>query len=373
MRLLPDRPEIGWTPYLWLVYLAFFFFDPLARRAGGVEWVATALATVAFLPLYFRSFWVLGRQQLPLIAGMALLGALFLPVNSGASVFFIYAAGCCGFLGPPRVAVRCLAALVGLLALESWWLDVPPWGWGPGIVFSLIVGAANIHDAEVGRTRRRLHLAEEEVARLARVAERERIGRDLHDLLGHTLSLITLEAELAGRLLERDPAAALREIRVVERISREALTEVRRAVRGYRGDGGLAVELSNARLALSAAGVELDDEVVPGVLPADVDATLGLALREAVTNVVRHAAATRCRVNLQRTAGEVALEVSDDGRGGLAAEGAGLAGMRERVAALGGRVERRGDGGTTLRLVLPLAAAEAPRAGAAALVAEPAR
>jgi two-component system sensor histidine kinase DesK len=374
-RVLPDRPEIGWTPYLWLVYLAFFFFDPLARRAGAGEWTATVLATVAFLPLYFLSFWVQGARQLAVIAGMATLGAVFLPFNAGASVFFIYAAGCCGFLGSRRAAVWSLVGLIAFLGIESWWLAVPPWGWMPGVVFSLVVGAANIHGSEVERTRRRLLLAEEEVARLARLAERERIGRDLHDLLGHTLSLITLKAELAARLAERDAAAAAREIRDVERISREALAEVRQAVRGYRSGGGLAVELAHARLALAAAEVELEEDVVPGRLPVEVDAALGLGLREAITNVVRHAGAQRCRIALRRDADEVALEVGDDGRGGLAPEGAGLAGMRERLAALGGRLERSGQRGTTLRLVLPLAASpNGLDAGCApALAVEPAR
>ena len=354
LRLLPERPEIGWTPYLWLVYLAFFYFEPIVAGASREEWVATVAATLVFLPLYFRSFWVHGRAQLPIIAGMTLIGLLFLPHNAGASVFFIYAAGGCGFAGSRQTAVRCLAAIIALLLLEAWWLGVPPWGWITGVVIGLVVGAANIHDAEVQRTRRRLQVAEDEVARLARLAERERIGRDLHDLLGHTLSLITLKAELAGRLTSRDAVAAAREMGDVERISREALAQVRQAVRGYRSGGGLAVELAHARLALAAAGVELEEDVAPAALAPEADAALGLALREAVTNVVRHARARRCRVSLRQAAGEVTLEVSDDGRGGLASEGDGLTGMRERLAAFGGRLERSGDGGTTLRLSVPV-------------------
>jgi two-component system sensor histidine kinase DesK len=363
LRLLPDNPEIGWTPYLWLVYLTFFVAPAFTAAHDPLGWTASGLAVALFLYLYLRSFWLRGRDVLLPVGGMVLLGALFLPLNPGASVFYIYAAGSLGFVGPPRVAVRWLLLVVALIGVESWLADVPPWGWIPGVLFSLVIGAANIHFGEAMRTQRALNLAHDEIARLAQLAERERIARDLHDLLGHTLSLITLKAELAGRLVARDPGAAAVEIREVERISREALAEVREAVRGYRG-GGLAVELANARLALGAAGVELREDIAPLRLPAGVETVFALALREAVTNVVRHAGARHCRVALSQSARgeEVVLEVSDDGRGGAAAEGAGLAGMRERAAALGGRLERDGVRGTALRLALPLTPAPAPPA-----------
>ncbi len=361
-RLLPDLPEIGWTPYLWLVYFLAFFLEPVERRASGREWLAVALATALFLVLYFRGYWKQGVDLLPVILGQALLGVIFVPINSGALVFFIYAAACVGFTGPPRVATTWLLAVVGGFGLEAWLLALPPPTWIPGVVFALLIGAANTHFAEAHRSRRKLRLAQDEVERLAKLAERERIARDLHDLLGHTLSVIALKAELAGRLLARDPAAAATEIDEVQRISREALSEVRRAVEGYR-ERGLPAEVAGARRALQAAGVSFECELEPPRLPAAVEGVLALALREAVTNVIRHAGARSCRVTLERQGNEVRLEVSDDGRGGGAAEGVGLTGMRERAAALGGRLDRLGEGGTTLRVSLPLAG-EAPEAPA---------
>jgi two-component system sensor histidine kinase DesK len=260
--------------------------------------------------------------------------------------------------------VRWLAVVVAVLAVEAWVLHMPPSTWVPGIIFAPLIGAANIFFAESARNRRKLRLAQDEVERLAKMAERERIARDLHDLLGHTLSVIALKSELAGRLVDRDVAAAAAEIRDVERISRQALAEVRRAVQGYR-QHGLQAELAGVRLALEAAGIAVAHEGAVPRLPPAVEGVLAFALREAVTNVVRHAGAHHCRIALEGGPGEVALEVADDGRGGLAAEGLGLTGMRERATALGGRVERRGDGGTTLRVTLPLDAGE-PAASAVA-------
>ena len=160
-----------------------------------------------------------------------------------------------------RRAVLVIAALVGVLGLMLRHLAGPnavalP-GPGPALVFTIVTGAANIFDAERERAQRRLRRADEEIERLATIAERERIARDLHDLLGHTLSVIVVKSELAARLAAREPARAGEEMRDIERIGREALAEVRAAVVGYRAQG-LRGELDGARRALEAAGVEAD-------------------------------------------------------------------------------------------------------------------
>jgi two-component system sensor histidine kinase DesK len=196
-------------------------------------------------------------------------------------------------------------------------------------------------------------MAQEEIEHLAKVAERERIARDLHDVLGHTLSLIILKSELASKLADRDPARAREEIRDVERISREALSEVRQAVRGYRA--GLQQELDGAAAMLRAASIALTTQFEPVPLAAGQEAILALALREAVTNVVRHSEASHCSISLGRVGDDVRLVVSDDGNGGVQQDGAGISGMRERIMTLGGRVVRDGSHGTTLSVTLPLA------------------
>jgi two-component system sensor histidine kinase DesK len=177
-----------------------------------------------------------------------------------------------------------------------------------------------------------LAAARAEVARLAAENERSRIARDLHDLLGHSLTTITVKAGLARRLTERgDAERAATEITEVERLGRQTLGQVRSAVSGYR-DVTLAGELASAREVLRAAGIE---PMLPGAVDgvdADAAELLGWVLREAITNVVRHSRAARCTVTL----GPRWIEVADDGRGGVVGSGNGLIGLRERVAALGG-------------------------------------
>ena len=200
----------------------------------------------------------------------------------------------------------------------------------------------------------KLRRADEEIEHLAKLAERERIARDLHDVLGHTLSLITLKSELARKLVDRDPDRAKQEMLDVENTSRAALSDVREAIRGYRSEGIFA-ELARARAALETAGVTVECQTATLPLSPAQESVLALALREAVTNVVRHADARRCQVRLFGEKQLCRLEVADDGVGGDAPEGNGLRGMRERLEAIGGSLERITQDGTRLVIQLPLA------------------
>jgi two-component system sensor histidine kinase DesK len=176
------------------------------------------------------------------------------------------------------------------------------------------------------------------VRRLATLAERERIGRDLHDLLGHTLSLITLKSELARRLALADPPRAQQEMEEVERVARHALAEVRHAVTGMRA-GDLGSELVSARLMLEASGITLQVQRPDTLdLPEKTEAALALVLREAVTNIHRHSRATEARVVITRSGEEFSMRITDNGCGGIAAHGNGVSGMRERVRQIGGHL-----------------------------------
>jgi len=210
-----------------------------------------------------------------------------------------------------------------------------------------------------------LRAAREEIARLAVAEERLRFARDLHDLLGHSLSLITLKSELAGRLLPEAPEKAAAEIRDVEAAARRALREVREAVAGYR-QPTLDRELYGARETLEAAGISCRIENKVGALPSATDAILAWTVREGVTNVIRHSRARHCEILLARDGEEVRADISDDGDGsppgpdGYRA-GSGLSGLAERVAASGGDLEaeplpgeRLHRGGFRLRVSLPL-------------------
>jgi two-component system sensor histidine kinase DesK len=195
---------------------------------------------------------------------------------------------------------------------------------------------------------------------LAKVAERERIARDLHDVLGHTLSVIILKSELAQKLIDLDPARAKAELREVEETSREALAEVRNTIRGYRVNN-IETELSRAKAALQTAGVEVNTQYSALKLNPAHESVLALVVREAVTNVVRHAGARKCALRLASVNGDCLLEISDDGRGGEAVEGNGIRGMRERIEALGGTLERDSSHGTKLTIRIPNNTAEAAR------------
>ncbi|HEY3384781.1 MAG TPA: sensor histidine kinase [Vicinamibacterales bacterium] len=353
-RLLPADFEIAWwLPYSWLVYLSFFILYAVFGGRTLLWWTLHALAVAVFLPLYFRGFWLEGRRLLPIMAAITALGTVYIPWNPGASVFFVYASGYAGDTGPPRVAVRWLVAVVLVAGIEALVCRLSPDAWIPAVVLPLIIGGGNIAFAEKRRADARLRLARDEVAHLAKVAERERIARDLHDLLGHTLSVIVLKSELAAKLSDRDPARAAAEIRDVERISRLALTEVRRAVEGYR-QLTLEESLVGIRQALTAGGVALESDVTAVRLDPKVEGVASLVLREAITNVIRHANATTCRVQMREERGRLSLVVCDDGVGGAARAGTGLTSMRSRVEEVGGHFEHDGGAGTTVRVDLPL-------------------
>jgi len=382
-RLLPDIPEIGWTPYVWLIYLLPFIAFGIWQRPTPLKVGLTIATTVVFLALYFLGYWLKRGRLVLCAASILLLGVLFAPSNPGSSSFFVYAAACLGHVEPPRLVWRLLGVLLLVLVGETWLLHLTPYFWVPAVVFSLLIGGINLHSAEVGRANARLRVTQAEVERLAQTAERERIGRDLHDLLGHTLSLITLKAELARKLVPRDPERAAREMEELETISRDALREVREVVGGYRSVG-LAAEMARARLALDAAGVSLEYLALPVDLDPAQETVLAFALREAVTNVIRHARAGTCWITLEPLAGEAAdeggtcLQVRDDGKGGVLSEGTGLTSMRDRVEGLGGRLDRTAEGGTGLVITLPArrrVVAEATAGGdlaAGSLAAEPA-
>jgi two-component system sensor histidine kinase DesK len=256
-----------------------------------------------------------------------------------------------------------MLAIVGFAAIEGFLLHLSLWTIFYAAVFPLIVGGSNIFFAERNRMNRKLRKANEEIEHLAKVAERERIARDLHDVLGHTLSVITLKSELAGKLIERDPERAGKEIGEVEQISRKALSDVRDAIRGYRSQG-LVAELAQAKCTLETAGLTVQcDAATTMKLPAVQESVLSLAVREAVTNVVRHARARTCRMRLEQQNGSCRLEIHDDGLGISNGEGNGLRGMRERVEMMGGTLQRTTESGTTIIITLPLKEAVAKTEG----------
>jgi two-component system, NarL family, sensor histidine kinase DesK len=363
LRLIPHDTDLGWTPWAWTVYILPFVLSPLYldhyANAGG--WLFFGATTLVFLAMYFRSYWVRGRELYLLAAATVAMGIALWPVTLAAGAFFIYAAGMLGHSEPTRRAMRLVAVIAAIIVAEAWFIDLTWYNAIWPFFFTILIGALNAHFGQVHRANARLRLAQDEIEHLAKLAERERIARDLHDLLGHTLSLVILKSELASKLAERDPERAREEIRDVERIAREALAEVRAAVTGYR-TGGFTPEIQHARSTLATAGIAFEGDVPANVqLPPAHEAVLCLALREAVTNIVRHSGARHARMSLQIAGGAVTMLITDDGRGGDQPFGSGLSGMRERMEVLGGTLTRDGRRGTTLTVSLPLAASAQER------------
>jgi two-component system, NarL family, sensor histidine kinase DesK len=346
--------------HAWLVCLLFPLAELLREPISPWQVVVRGLALIGFAAGYTWLMWPHPASQRArarehsrfsfLLFGV--LGILVLVFNLAYGPawlwLFIGVSAIAGVLLPMRSAFAAIVLLTllplfltlkmygGMAGVDLWWL----------IALMLLVrglGLDMIGVARMGSAIRELHTARRELARLAVIEERERLSRDLHDLLGQTLSMITLKSELAGCLIKEEPERCAQELAEIERVSRKTLREVREAVAGYR-QPTLVNELDGARQLLEAAGIDAQIESIQEALPPAFDAALAWTVREGVTNVIRHSCARHCRIHLTQKNGTVRAEVLNDGgeRGPVenrARRGLGLAGLRERVCTLGGYLE----------------------------------
>ena len=359
----------GKVPYTILLNLiwALWFFGDLMYSPLDAGWiVATSIGFPAIVVL-----WLLGctrpvRQMIYYAPAMALLGFAVLPWNhSGGICCVIYSCVLIAHWGSVRLSLALMVTASAIFTVEA---AVLSWPWvliASMVTMTLAIGALNLAHHVNDRKDAEIRLSHEEVRRLAATAERERIGRDLHDLLGHTLSLITLKSELANRLFDRDAAAAKREMADVESVARDALAQVRRAVTGIRA-AGFAAELASAKLLLESNSVRLDYVMTDIALPVDVETVLAMTIREAVTNIQRHARATQAHIALECTQNKWILRIEDNGRGGAIVPGNGLTGMRERLATIGAQLSIESTRGLgtqlTVNMAIPHAATVSPAA-----------
>jgi|SRR5579871_1293247 len=359
-KIYPSTDEHKWMPVVWLPFMIWFFVDPMWKgHAGPLLWIGNTIYGLIFIWLYLYSFSHPEPRRLYAIVGMLFMSAALLPTQNGSvSCLLVYTVAAGAFTtSKPRV-ISIFGLSIGMLGVYAYYHTLPLAFWGSMLLLIVAVGIGN-HIGAIAHCRgEKLRKADEEIEHLAKVAERERIARDMHDLLGHTLSLITLKAELARKLVDRDPQRAKQEMLEVEQTSRSALADVREAISGYRGEG-LAAELVRARKTLETAGIAVNSDISELPLSPAQETVLALALREAVTNVVRHAQARQCNVRLGQRDNLCTLEIADNGRGADAPEGNGLRGMRERLEALGGSLQRQSLAGTRLVIQLPLAQAPA--------------
>ena len=333
----------AWLDCVHLIWSFWIFVVPLFN--GGISgynrtWILlTATSYPVFLVLFARAQLAPRRTAHFYALGMAVMSLALLRWYPSGLSYFMYG---CIMLRPFGMSlrayyIRLVVLNVSFVAL-AWWIGFPL---SLLIIIPISIFAVSTITAIEQMSQESdaaLRLSHEEVRRLAATAERERIGRDLHDLLGHTLSLITLKLELSRKLFERDLEAAKREVADAEKVARHALAEVRSAVSGIRA-ADLAAELASARLLLESSRVHVDYDQPPADLPQDTERALSLVLREAATNIARHADASSAKVEFRREHASVRMLIIDNGRGGIDGDGNGLRGMRERVRAIGGSLD----------------------------------
>jgi len=343
---------LSWESYAWLIYSVPFLLASFDSSFSAGETLAMVAGYGVFLAAYFAGQIMRGPRIVWLMVVMDLLVVAFGRTNPGTGSFLIYGAAMAAHAFPTRGAVLAVVVQAALGMLVIVWLELPVWYYMMPVL-AVLIGGVSIQAVRTEAGNARLRLAQAEVERLAKLAERERIARDLHDVLGHTLSVVVLKSELAQKLITRDATRAAAEMAEVERIARDGLAEVRQAITGYRSSG-LAVELEHVRETLVAAGIQATIDAGAVTLAPAQETALSLALREATTNVIRHAQATSCHIRFYAQDGSALMEVADNGRGGAAPFGNGLTGMRERIQELGGVLQRDTGPGTRLLIKLPI-------------------
>jgi two-component system sensor histidine kinase DesK len=328
--------------WLWPLVYAFAESDP---SAGEIVAVAGGLA--AFSALFLIAVMRAGPVLYSVLPMLAIAVALTLAVDDAFGWLFAWAGSAATVRLDGRAGAKAWAAVTALAAATIALANPEAalfWGITAGVagttaLWLLIGGLMRANEA--------LREARAELAEMAVAEERLRFARDLHDILGHDLSLIALKAELARKLLPARADDATAEVEQIRELTRSALTQVREAVDGYRRPT-LSSELAGARVALEAAGIELDVDAAGESLDPEVAAVLAWAVREGATNAIRHSGARHAAITLRAGEGTTELEIADDGRGAPTHDGGGhgLTGLRERVQSVGGTVEAgAGPGG----------------------------
>jgi two-component system sensor histidine kinase DesK len=347
-------------PFVILFNLAWLFFYPVLAHQSFVGVILPTLISVPlFVYLHLCTYFYAGSGEMRLryIAAVFLLGFALTYFNPAALGYLIFGFFSVAFCLPTRLAWKAIGAVILIYVIEMVLIGHDSTTILSCTLPAVLLGISAVYTAYTHQQQAHLRRSTEEIMRLATLAERERIGRDLHDLLGHILSVVALKSELARKLIDRDLDAARTEISEVERVARDALAQVRNAVSGIRSTA-LSAELVAATALLEAQGVRVKCETEHVKLPHERETALALSLREAATNIRRHSGASGVTIRVMQESATVVVEVADDGRGGRIVPGNGLNGMRERLGSVGGSlsVTPNKDGGTLLRASVPAAA-----------------
>lgn len=331
-KLLPPREDLGLSPYINLIFLSLLFGNLYYSPVYGVEAAIMVVGLCLFFAVYFRSFWADDKEIKFLIGAVCGISVVLSEINLGGSVVFVYAAGMCGLISNHNTAKQCFRLVIAFIVIYSLVTSKSSYFWIPALFMSISIGLLNLNQIALKRSR-------EEIAVLAKIAERERISRDLHDLLGHSLSVITIKSELASKMLEMgQPVEKVRaEVQSVEQLSRETLAQVRNAVKGYN-QATINEELQQAKVATDAAGIRLITEISALSLPTNVESELALIIREAITNVIRHANTSKAWVRIEQDDTQLILSVSDEGQMESHHNASGMSNMLTRIENLNGKM-----------------------------------
>jgi two-component system sensor histidine kinase DesK len=360
MMTRADGRVMRTMPFVILFNLAWVFFWPVIARQSFLHVIVPTLISVpVFVYLHLCTYFTGGgaARRRQYIAAIVALGYLVSYFNLAALGYLIFTFFSAAFSTTMRGSFLWIGGTIAGYLIEIALLGNNVETLASVALPAVLLGISAVYTAYTTLQQAKLRRSNEEITRLATLAERERIGRDLHDLLGHTLSVVALKSELARKLIDRDLDAARTEIGEVERVARDALSQVRHAVSGIRSTA-IAAELQAAISLLEAQGVKVKCETERVKLPHDRETALALSLREATTNIRRHAAASGVTIKLREDAGNVVMEVVDNGHGGRIVPGNGLNGMRERLCNVGGTLslESVNGGGTRLSVSIPAAA-----------------
>jgi len=328
MRLLPKNTGIGWLPYAWLAFLGFFIIGMFVPPVTGTR-VFLNLATLAiFLVTFFRCYWIDHGKQLAIpISIIVALGVSASIINPGASVFFHYASFFAGRLGNLKHSVITITVIL-IIIVASWYFGGHKlqYLFSGGLV-SLALGIMGTQIYHSDMIQRQLNKSEAERKELAVIAERERIARDLHDIVGHALTVVSLKSQVAHKMVGSDP-------------------DIQRAI-------------DDAEQALKTAGIKgnFQEIDIPENLACEHEQALSMVLKETVTNVIRHSQATACEIALHNNHKQITMIVNDNGSGFQSQDGNGLKGIRERINSVNGILKISSNNGTRIMVSIPTEAA----------------
>jgi len=351
-KLQQRRRSFASRPAFYLIYLLFYFTPWLFRAPELKDIIALIVALVVFIPIHFIAF----NKSSPKFIGMILLtqaiGFIIAPFYGMHGVFHIYASVQAGFQRPVKRAgvlliLLAVSFIVLSLILRENWFEV-----APVLFIGAVTGIGCIASSEEIELRQYLERTSELDKQRAALAERERIAADLHDLLGHTLTMVALKAEVADKFMDKDIERARREIREIRNEARAALSDVRQAVSGMTATT-IETEVKRAEKILGAAGIALSISGTLPIVSAHQDKVLGMAIREAITNIVRHSKAKSTELSFVQRKNGLDISIKDNGIGGSYTPGAGLTGLKRRIESLGGSVDIDIGKGAHIKLSTP--------------------